>query len=130
MKYLVAFVASIAIAAGAAGAQTQPAPNASGAPIAPSVVAASPSNYDSQTITVTGTVKGVQTRTMRRGTLTQYQLCDSQCINVVQFGEQSSSVADGQTQTVTGRFRAKVPRGPLAGQSVLIVGGMHHRRPH
>jgi len=121
LKQLLSFIASVAFATGIAFAQDAPSPAPS--PIAPSVVVAAPSTYDMQTITVTGTIKGVQTRSMRRGTLTQYQLCDTQCINVVQFGDQTGSLTDGATTTVTGRFRASVDRGPMHAQNLLMVGG-------
>jgi hypothetical protein len=127
VKYLIAWVACIGIATGAALAQSSPVPSPSGPPLAPSAVVAAASTYDRQTITVTGTIKGVQTHQMQRGTMTQYQLCDTQCINVVQFGQQQGAApAEGATQTVTGRFRASVDRGPMQATNVLMVGGGGH----
>jgi hypothetical protein len=55
-----------------------------------------------------------------RGTMSRYQVCDSQCVNVVQF---SAAPAEGQTQTVTGRFRAKLDRGRFQATDVIFVGG-------
>ncbi|HTU69027.1 MAG TPA: hypothetical protein VMF11_01800 [Candidatus Baltobacteraceae bacterium] len=120
MKHFFALAAVLAISAGVACADTA---------LAPSAVVAGASTYDRQSVTVTGTVKNVQTKQGPRGTITQYQLCDAQCVNVVQFG--SATVSEGQTQTITGRFRASVDRGPMHAQNVIMVmpaGGWHH--PH
>lgn len=88
--------------------------------VAPSALSANPSSYDQQDITVSGTVKNPGTRQTRRGTATTYQLCDTACINVVQFG--SANVSDGSNQTVSGRFRATFGRKRTM-TNVLIVGG-------
>ncbi|HUA10351.1 MAG TPA: hypothetical protein VMA98_13875 [Candidatus Acidoferrales bacterium] len=122
MKQFVSLIVCVACAAFAS------APVLADAPLAPSAVVAAAATYDTQTITVSGTVKDVKTRSGRRGTITQYQLCDTACLNVVQFGDDSTAppVAEGQTQTVTGRFRASVERGPMKAQNVLMVGTFHH----
>jgi hypothetical protein len=120
MKQLVA-VAALLIATITAGLAD--------APLAPSALIAGSSTYDGQDVTVAGTIKNVQTKDGPRGTMTQYQLCDTQCVNVIQFG--SATVTQGQTQTVTGRFRASVDRGPVKAQDVIMIapaGGWHH--PH
>ena len=120
MKQVLSLIACVAFSSGIALAD---------APLAPSAVIAAASTYDTQTITVSGTVKDVKTRSGPRGTITQYQLCDTACVNVVQFGGGDSTaapIAEGQTQTVTGRFRASVDRGPMKAQNVLMVGTFHH----
>lgn len=88
--------------------------------VAPSAMAANPSSYDQQDVTVSGMAKNPRTRQTRRGAATTYQLCDSACINVVQFG--SANVSDGSKQTVSGRFRATFGRQRRM-TNVLIVGG-------
>ena len=88
--------------------------------VAPSALAANPATYDNQDVTVTGTAKNPTTRPMRRGTATVYQLCDSACIAVVQFGD--TNVSDGDTTTVTGRFHASFGRRAKM-SDVLVVGG-------
>lgn len=88
--------------------------------VAPSALATDPSNYDGQDVSVSGTVKNPGTRQTRRGMATTYQLCDSACINVVQF--RGAAVTDGSTVTVAGRFRATFGR-QTAMTNVLIVGG-------
>ncbi len=112
MKYILAFVACLGLATGLAYADA--------APLAPSAVIAAASTYDNQDVTVTGTVKDVQQQQTRRGQMTRYQLCDSQCVNVVDFG--ATPPTDGQTQTVTGHFRAAISRGHMQATNVILVG--------
>jgi cytochrome c-type biogenesis protein CcmE len=88
--------------------------------VAPSALAADPSTYDGQDVTVTGTVKNTGTRQTRRGTATTYQLCDTACINVIQFS--GSSVSEGTQSTASGRFRASFGHRQML-TNVLIVGG-------
>lgn len=88
--------------------------------VAPSALAADASTYDGEDVSVSGTVKNPGTRQTRRGTATTYQLCDSACINVIQFG--SATVSDGSQVTVSGRFRASFGRQRTI-TNVLIVGG-------
>jgi hypothetical protein len=90
--------------------------------IAPSALAANPSNYDGQSVTVAGTVKNPTSRDTRRGTATTYQLCDSACITVIAFGGASANVSDGSQTTVSGRFRASFGRKQMM-TNVLVVGG-------
>jgi hypothetical protein len=88
--------------------------------VAPSALAANPSSYDQQDVTVTGNARNPVTHHMRRGTATIYQLCDSACIQVVQFG--TAGVASGAQQTVTGRFHLTFGRRRIM-SNVLVVGG-------
>ena len=112
MKHILAFVACLSLATGLAFADA--------APLAPSAVVAAASTYDNQDLTVSGTVKDVQQQQTRRGSMTRYQLCDSQCVNVVDFS--STPPADGQSQTVTGHFRANISHGHMQATNVLLVG--------
>jgi hypothetical protein len=97
----------------------------SGQSVAPSALAANPSNYDRQELTVSGTAKNPTARQMRRGTATLYQLCDNACINVIEFG--NPNVEDGSQVTVTGRFLSSFGRAHVM-TNVLVVGG-HMGRP-
>jgi cytochrome c-type biogenesis protein CcmE len=91
------------------------------ATLAPSTVTAATTNYDGQSITVTGTVKNIQTRQMKRGgTLTTYDLCDTACISVVDFT--TPTLKEGDTHVVTGKFQTSVPR--FHETNVVTVGGM------
>jgi hypothetical protein len=88
--------------------------------VAPSALAASPSTYDGQDVSVSGTAKDPTARQMRRGTATVYQLCDNSCITVLQFG--TANVSDGAQTSVTGRFHAAFGR-LFRMTNVLVVGG-------
>jgi hypothetical protein len=88
--------------------------------VAPSALTANPSNYDGQSVTVSGTAKNPTARQTRRGTATVYQLCDSACINVIEFA--NPNVSDGSQVTVSGHFRASFGREHTM-SNVLIVGG-------
>jgi cytochrome c-type biogenesis protein CcmE len=119
---ILAFVATLALSTGIAFAD-------SSAPLAPSAVVGSASTYDNQTVTVAGTVKGVTSQNTPRGTMTRYQVCDSQCVNVVQFA--GTAPAEGSSQSVTGRFRASVNHGKFQATNVILImpaGGWNHHR--
>ena len=88
--------------------------------VTPSALASSPATYDGQSVSVSGTAKDMRTRETRRGHLVLYQLCDSACVNVVQFGD--ATVTDGSTVSVTGMFRAAFGRVKRI-QNVVVVGG-------
>jgi hypothetical protein len=90
----------------------------------PSQLSSNAADYDGQSVSVSGTAKDPQTRTTRRGPMVRYQLCDTACINVVQFGD--TSVTDGSKITVSGFFRQSFGRIHKF-SNVLIVGG---RRPN
>jgi hypothetical protein len=86
----------------------------------PSQLSSNAADYDGQSVSVTGTAKDPQSRTTRRGPMVRYQLCDTACINVVQFGD--ASVTDGSKITVSGFFRQSFGRVHKF-SNVLIVGG-------
>jgi hypothetical protein len=88
--------------------------------VAPSALSANPSDYDGQSVTVSGTAKNPTARQTRRGTATVYQLCDTACINVIQFD--NPNVSDGSQVTVSGHFRASFGRSHTM-SNVLVVGG-------
>jgi hypothetical protein len=87
---------------------------------APSALAQSPSTYDGQSVSVSGTAKGPKTRKTRRGQLVTFQLCDAACINVVEFGD--ASVSEGATLSLTGTFHESFGRMRRM-NNVLVVGG-------
>jgi cytochrome c-type biogenesis protein CcmE len=90
---------------------------------APSAIAASPSTYDGQNVSVSGTAKNPATRKGRRGQVLTFQLCDTQCINVVEFGDAAAAgVTEGQTVSVTGSFHASFGRVRHM-ENVVLVGG-------
>ncbi len=111
-RTLALYLAALALAATGCGHNSQS--------VSPSTVAGDPASYDEQDITVAGTAKNPTIRHMRRGTVTRYQLCDNACINVFAFGD--TTVADGSSQTVTGRFHTSFGRRRHL-SNVLVVGG-------
>lgn len=94
---------------------------AKAASVTPTALANAPSTYDTQSVSVSGTVKNPRTRKTRRGTAVMYQLCDSACINVFQFGD-NAAVTDGSTASVTGMFHASFGRVHQI-NNVVVVGG-------
>jgi hypothetical protein len=83
--------------------------------VPPSALAANPSSYDGQNLTVSGEAR--HPHHMRRRAATIYQLCDSTCIQVIDFD--NANVSSGSQVTVSGHFRSSF--GPRA-INVLIIG--------
>jgi hypothetical protein len=104
------FIATILLAGCGGGAKSA----------TPSQLSTNAADYDGQSVSVSGTAKDPHTRTTKRGQMVRYQLCDTACINVVQFGD--TNVADGSKQSVTGFFRQSFGRIHKY-SNVLIVGG-------
>lgn len=88
--------------------------------VTPSALASDAATYDGQSVSVSGTAKNPKTRKTRRGNAVMYDLCDSQCIHVFQFGD--TAVTDGANVSVTGMFRQSFGRIHQI-NDVLIVGG-------
>jgi cytochrome c-type biogenesis protein CcmE len=88
--------------------------------VTPSALVSDAATYDGQRVDVSGTVKNPQIRKTRRGQATMYDLCDTNCIHVFQFG--TTPVTDGSTVTVTGMFRMSFGRMQHF-SNVLLVGG-------
>lgn len=88
----------------------------------PTQLSTSAADYDGQSVSVSGTAKDPHVRTTKRGQMVRYQLCDSACINVVQFGD--TSVADGTQVTVTGSFHQSFGR--VRKYSNVVVVGVRH----
>ncbi len=72
------------------------------ATLKPSTLVANPSSYDGKTVTVEGAVSNFQTSNTMMGKVAGFQLCDSQCVVVVDKTAQTRS--NGSTVTVTGTF--------------------------
>jgi hypothetical protein len=88
--------------------------------LAPSGVLATPTKYDRQTVTVLGVVRDIVVRQVAGGFVSQYALCDSMCVNVVEF-DKAMFVA-GQSQTVTGTFHKIFSNGIVQARNVIVVG--------
>jgi hypothetical protein len=89
-------------------------------PVAPSTILANPKSYDGQSVSVAGTVKGFTTHNSPRGSVAFFQICDQQCVNVVD--QTNATHANGDTVTVTGTFRVSfsAPRRSFA--NVVLIG--------
>jgi len=87
----------------------------------PSSLSESPSDFDGQSVSVAGTAKSPAVRKTRRGQLLTFQLCDSACINVVEFGD-AATVSEGATVNLTGTFHESFGRMRRM-NNVLVVGG-------
>jgi hypothetical protein len=89
--------------------------------LAPSGVMARPVKLDRQNISVIGTVSNLLVRPIGPGTYaTQFELCDSMCINVIAFGP--PKVSNGQTATANGTFYVFFARGPVQAHDIIVVG--------
>jgi len=88
--------------------------------LAPSGILATPTKYDRQNVTVLGIVRSIVARPVARGTIAQFALCDSLCVNVVEFSK--PSFLAGQSLTVEGRFYRIYSNGIIQARNVVIVG--------
>jgi cytochrome c-type biogenesis protein CcmE len=116
---LIAAAALLAISATACGQAAKSS--------TPTALTASPSDFDGQSVSVSGTAKSPATRKTRRGQMLTFQLCDTQCVSVVEFRgadatAPDATVAEGSTQSVTGTFHASFGRMRRM-TNVIVVGG-------
>ena len=88
--------------------------------VSPDTILANPSQYDTQSVTVTGTAKNVTTRQSRRGTVVRYDLCGTACLHVIDFT--GATVTEGAATTVTGSFRAHIDTGRFSADNTVMVG--------
>ena len=91
------------------------------ATLVPSAIVASPSTYDGQTVTVSGTVSNYKThQSTAGGEVARFDLCDSKCVVVIDRTAQTH--ADNSTATVTGKFHASLQRPKTTLTNVITVG--------
>ncbi|HTZ53782.1 MAG TPA: hypothetical protein VMB20_01870 [Candidatus Acidoferrum sp.] len=88
--------------------------------LAPSGILGAPAHFERQNVTVLGMVKAVAAQQISGGWITQFALCDSRCINVVEFSK--PAVVVGQSVTVTGTFHTIFSRGPIQARNCVVVG--------
>jgi hypothetical protein len=88
--------------------------------LAPSGVMATPTRYDRQLVSVLGIVHNIVVRPISGGTIAQFALCDSLCVNVVEFSKPTFQV--GQSLTVQGMFHRIYSSGIIQARNVVIVG--------
>ena len=88
--------------------------------LAPSGIMAHPVKFDRQKVTALGTVENLVVRPTGQGTMfSQFQLCDSICVNVIAFGP--PKVVNGAGATVNGTFYVFFSRGPVQGHDIIVV---------
>ncbi len=90
------------------------------ATLAPSAILASPSTYDGQTVTVSGTVSNFMSKSTAMGQFSGFQLCDSKCINVIDKTNQTH--ANGSSATVTGTFHVSFKAPHKTWSNALTIG--------
>jgi hypothetical protein len=84
-----------------------PAPAATAiAPVQISALLANPTSFDSQHLSVAGTIAKLTAKTSRRGNdYTTFDVCDgTSCVHVYSYGH--PKLTNGQTLTVSGKFFA------------------------
>lgn len=87
--------------------------------LAPSGVLASPDKFERKSVTVIGFVQGIVVRAIPGGYITQFDLCDSRCIEVVEFSK--PSFRPGQSLTVAGTFHTTFSNGVIQARNVVVV---------
>jgi cytochrome c-type biogenesis protein CcmE len=88
--------------------------------LAPSGLLAATSKFERQNVTVLGMVEGISARQIPGGWITQFALCDSRCINVVEFTKPTFTV--GQSITVAGTFHSIYSNGIVQARNCVVVG--------
>jgi cytochrome c-type biogenesis protein CcmE len=88
--------------------------------LAPSGILGAPAHFERQNVTVLGIVQQVSAQQLPGGWVTQFTLCDSRCINVVEFAKPSALV--GQSVTVTGTFHTMFSHGLIQARNCVVVG--------
>lgn len=86
--------------------------------IAPSVIVASPADYEGKPVSVSGTVAKYQTNKTLMGSVAAYQLCDTKCIVVID--ETNTSHKDGDKVTASGTFQSTF-KGPKRSFTNVVV---------
>ncbi len=94
---------------------------ASAANLTPSAILSSTQSNDGQAVTVDGKVKEFITKQTRRfGTVSMYQICDQQCINVVD--RSGGTQTNDSTVTVRGTFHTSLKAPHKTFTNVVVVG--------
>jgi hypothetical protein len=70
--------------------------------LTPTQLLANPSTYDGQSVTVAGKVSHYQTQKVMMRTIAGFQLCDTQCVVVID--ETNGQHANGDQTSVSGTF--------------------------
>jgi|ERR1700683_1038388 hypothetical protein len=88
--------------------------------LAPSMILSNPQTYDGQPVAVQGTVQKYTTRqTPRGGTVSTYQVCDQQCVTVLDSSD--GAQLNGRNAIVTGTFHATLQIGGRKLTNVVVI---------
>jgi hypothetical protein len=87
--------------------------------LAPAAIRGSPAQSERKTGTVLGIVQGIAMRAIPGGVITQFALCDSRCINVVEFSKPNFYV--GQSLTIAGIFHQIFSNGVIQARNTVVV---------
>ena len=87
--------------------------------LAPSGVLQAPAAFNLKHVQVLGLVENIAVRAIPGGFISQFTLCDSRCINVVEFSK--PTVVIGQSVTVAGIFHTIFSNGPIQARNVVVV---------
>ncbi|MGB6984441.1 MAG: hypothetical protein WBD74_00550 [Candidatus Aquilonibacter sp.] len=88
--------------------------------LAPSAILGAPAQFERKNVTVLGIIDGISARHISGGWITQFALCDSRCINVVEFSKPTFTV--GQSITVAGTFHTIFSSGIIQARNCVVVG--------
>lgn len=88
--------------------------------LAPSGILNAPAKFDRQNVTVLGVVQQISAQQIPGGWITQFALCDSRCINVVEFTKPGFLI--GQSVTVSGTFHTIFSHGIVQARNCVVVG--------
>jgi len=84
------------------------------------MILADTSSYDGKPVTVTGKVANFESKKMGSYTVNSFQLCDTQCILVIdQTG--AAEYSDGDQATAAGIFHATMKGPRLTFNNVVII---------
>jgi len=87
--------------------------------LAPSGILATPNQFERKSVTVLGIAANIVVRPIQGGVVSQFSLCDSRCINVVEFSK--PKFVPGQSITVSGIFHSIFSNGIIQARNVIVV---------
>jgi hypothetical protein len=87
--------------------------------LAPSGILAAPSKFERKSVTVLGIVQTIVVRPIKGGAVSQFSLCDSRCINVIEFSRPTFTV--GQSLTISGTFYTVFSNGIIQARNAVVV---------
>jgi hypothetical protein len=87
--------------------------------LTPSQLVANPASYEGKAVTVSGTVEHFQKTKSLFKTVSGFQLCDTQCIVVVD--ETNAAHSDGEKTSVSGTFQQNFKGPKRSFKNVVVI---------